>query len=547
MNDLRHYVRNMLMEDKRGRVKKMGFPSEFVNMLHDFHPPWTHKYADWMASQLLQDSSWKKVLAWHDQEPVPNKISLSGFNNTKLVPGRASLTKLDWLTAAWEENGYREKFETIFQWLDSKGGGPKISKMTLDQAYKKAWLHPALMQSEEEGELKLQLRGGWRWVDLQVSYCEAEAEAMGHCADDSSGNLWTLRDKKGYPKVTCTVNQGGVITQMKGRNNSVPKEEYHPQIVALLSFDEITGINTEEDYDFHWNDLSEENQEKVMEANPNFEVDSTEGSTVEILREGDVEAIRTAEIFDNSIDLHPSEAKFIVWASDLEVFFDKDSQGIVSHILNGHDFEDLEYYYELWGDDHYRKEREREISEPNKSAIMAYVQRQHAEWVQEWVEAEGEPPDFNDVYTYFVVEWPDEDTDLTEAVRDAWAETIQEHSTKAVRHALLNMLTQNQTSRVRDYYGRTTEQTSYAVIDSFEIESERRFKIGMSYDRIANYVEIHHPGTPMGASDIITMIGEAERDYGTGKSAQDLYDYGWKFDEDDFNTRLQSELARLMK
>lgn len=501
----------------------MGFPPEFADMLHKFYPPWTYRYADWVAKALLQSAAWTDaVKATKTKEPMPAR-------------GK-SISAGEWMAQAWEEDRQevRSKLAAIFQWMDSKQGGPKLSKMTLDQAYEKAWLLPELTKSEKEGEVIISFEDGWRWVNLEVDYCKPEAVAMGHCASDSSGELHSLRDPKGYPHVTCTVTDEGEIVQMKGRNNSVPTQKYHPYIVRLLSDEKITGIKTEKDEDFHLSDLTEEQKEKIKEDNPNFEF-SEQYSTVELLREGDEEKLRENDVFDEgSVDLGPNGAVFHLWPSEAaDIYRDDDdwnSQRIAGHLLNGDPWEDQDYLREQFQEwMRYDSDELKDITtEENDLLLMKYFMIVNPSWLDKYNEENEEENTWEEIELDTV--WDDliRDEKIIDAFEEAWVEMRQESTTKAaLRATLAAPIDQN-------------------IVDGFEITENHRIKMKMTYDRLADLVDMHHPGTPMGGSDVITMLREIEESLVKLDPESDFYGYE-EDDHEEFNSTLMFSLKRLIK
>jgi hypothetical protein len=570
---LREYIRAslpLLLEDKRGRITKMGFPREFADMLHEFHPPWSHKYSDWVAQEMLKTDRLSAALNAPSEPRKREEAHLAIIETEKYYTGyvrkgdnlhiwnngRKKIEPLnDWIKKIWNDK-FKPKFEIIFQWMDSKGGGPKLSKMTLDQAYEKAWLLPELMKSEEEGEIMLQLGGGYRWVNLKTSYCKAEATAMGHCANDDSGELWTLRDKKGYPHVTCTVSDEGVVVQMKGRNNSVPKAEYHPHIVALLSMEDIKGIKTEEDYDFHWNNLSENDQQKVMDANPDFETEASGSSTVDLLRDGDIARIEAAGIFSDDTILQGGSAIFTVFTSKIADLYSADddhgSWNAANNVLHGRPWEDSDWLRETW--DEQEKERiEDLLDDANQDIIFDLIRKENPNWAMEYFEDPESYPTPEDAWDDMDFETiVNEDSILAESgimdmLADAWVETKSEVLNKSAIEVFLSLPAANQTVRTHHQYRASSTTTRYALVDSITPAENNRVKMELSFDRLADYIDMHHPGTPMNGHDIINMIMEISSEMGMAlvKIDDNVREEIHGDNEEEFNASVHESLTQL--
>ena len=101
---------------------------------------------------------------------------------------------------------------------------------------------------------------------------------MGHCGNAgfrAGDNIYSLRDDKGVAHLTFIVNNG-VLGESKGFGNNKPTKSYHPMIVALLLgkdngrniVDYIAGGGYAPENNFHFEDLSKDEQKKVLKAKP---------------------------------------------------------------------------------------------------------------------------------------------------------------------------------------------------------------------------------------------------------------------------------------
>lgn len=176
-----------------------------------------------------------------------------------------------------------EKINYILDWLKSPIRTEKInlSELNLESAYKKSeeW-HNSLTATgkitDETGKVFIEFDDGYYWIDLQTTYSEDEAKAMGHCGKTNEGDtLFSLRDKNKSPHITVAYDtKNGVIYQMKGKNNRKPIDKYHPYIYRLL-VDPILkpkyfGYEWNKEEDFNLSDFDKETFNKVYKYNPNL-------------------------------------------------------------------------------------------------------------------------------------------------------------------------------------------------------------------------------------------------------------------------------------
>ena len=129
----------------------------------------------------------------------------------------------------------------------------------------------------------------WWWVDR--GYCSDEGRSGRHCGNvvgqhKKNQRLLSLR-KDGHVLLTFVLERNGALGEMKARGNQKPAEKYHPQIIRLLMWDRITGIEGmgyAPDANFSMFDLSEKNL-AYMDANkPKLIADQCRVAPIEILR-----------------------------------------------------------------------------------------------------------------------------------------------------------------------------------------------------------------------------------------------------------------------
>jgi hypothetical protein len=121
---------------------------------------------------------------------------------------------------------------------------------------------------------------GYYWVDLETKDCDEESKRMGHCGR-SAGNLYSLRltspientkFSKNKSLITASVNDNGVLLQMKGPHNKKPSEELHPYIVPFILSRVVwdMGSEYESSEDFQLTDLDDEKIKYVYEYKPDL-------------------------------------------------------------------------------------------------------------------------------------------------------------------------------------------------------------------------------------------------------------------------------------
>ena len=115
------------------------------------------------------------------------------------------------------------------------------------------------------------------WINLNTEYSADEANNMGHCGRDAGKILFSLRDGNNQSHITVSYSrkEEGVY-QIKGRNNSKPKEIYHPYIIALFLNEKypikfILSGSYKPENDFNMMDLTETERKDLLSAKPSLE------------------------------------------------------------------------------------------------------------------------------------------------------------------------------------------------------------------------------------------------------------------------------------
>jgi len=217
-------VLDILSEDSRGAIKNnLKLPPELAEKLHGIDP----KYAFSLARVFLLhletlDSGWRRehiprLLEWVDMWMDPHATGHHGEGAFSGWDGMGKIV-LDIIRA---NPHLAKKFKTMeFEEIKEV-----VTKKQLE------------LRAKEEGRRKkfMEMDGGMYWTNLGSTCNEFERIAMGHCAHDGRGDLFSLRDKKHMPHVTMTWDKkGNKIHQIKGKGNKIPIEKYHPYIIEFF-------------------------------------------------------------------------------------------------------------------------------------------------------------------------------------------------------------------------------------------------------------------------------------------------------------------------
>jgi len=204
------------------------------------------------------------------REDVIDELN-SGYT---LQSSRQTITSImDWIRVGLNGNvkpyqnlSYKELHEQSKKWHDEL----QVGDSTID--YKEE--HPVVVDFRNEKG------NGYYWVDLETKDCDEESKRMGHCGR-SAGNLYSLRftspiENTKFTKnrsfVTASVNDSGVLLQMKGPHNKKPSEELHPYIIPFILNDIVSefGSEYESSQDFSLTDLPEDKIKEIYDQKPNL-------------------------------------------------------------------------------------------------------------------------------------------------------------------------------------------------------------------------------------------------------------------------------------
>ncbi len=114
-------------------------------------------------------------------------------------------------------------------------------------------------------EIIIRFPDGFYWVRLGKRSCREEADAMGHCGTAQKGELYSLRDRNGYPYITAAIDVDKESSeQIYGRANTKPKEKYHKKILELLGELDIKKVSTK-DYNDESFDVEDDVSDELKE------------------------------------------------------------------------------------------------------------------------------------------------------------------------------------------------------------------------------------------------------------------------------------------
>lgn len=233
------------------------------------------QYSVWLANQL------KNILLNEADDEFKEKIK------KELKGEKTDIRMGDLVNRVIAIN--ESKINYILDWLKNPLRGDEhveLSNLDLESAFEKSeeWhnsLTPTGTIKDESGNIIIDFKDGFYWIDLETTSCEDEANAMGHCGMTNEGDtLLSLRDKNKQPHVTVSIGQypsgGGdeytVIYQMKGKQNKKPDSKYHPYIYRLLVDPKLNVLEFGEEYniseDFNLSDFDKETFMKVFEYKP---------------------------------------------------------------------------------------------------------------------------------------------------------------------------------------------------------------------------------------------------------------------------------------
>ena len=126
---------------------------------------------------------------------------------------------------AWMQ--FKIRFNDVFTFLNMHPDNIRIISDIENMADADSKAEEEIAEQESPDQILHTFADGSYWYDLETSNCDLEGERMGHCgAAQSGGTMYSLRKpegKRGKSKSFVTIEfDGDVVSQIKGRSNSVP-------------------------------------------------------------------------------------------------------------------------------------------------------------------------------------------------------------------------------------------------------------------------------------------------------------------------------------
>lgn len=415
----------LLTESKKDiLINKLGLTPETAQVFDDIG----NKLSIWLANKYIKylyDFAEKDMnIKTHKEKLDFALLNLNTYNRYQLNNVLSSI--MDYVT------------------IGLNGNKSSLDELNLIQIYDKSkeWyenlnLGDAKINYKEKNPIILDFRDengkGFYWVDLQTNTSPEECERMGHCGRTSYGNLYSLRSDKflhgGKFKInrshlTAAIGENnGMIYQLKGKNNSKPKKEYHKYILPLLDLQTgddyfIKGFGSEIDTskDFKLSDLPDTTIKKLYQKRP--ELFNTIGLQKKLMNLGLIDSILEDYILEIPYD------KLKNYIEDDTDTFERVYK--FSDILNGN-YDVIEPYnvepYDLIS----------KINSENISKIEAIL--------NDWISHEGNYDDYNLDLISKIEKYDNEEIIINDIVR-AYTETEIDEYFSDLYDSIINALDQ---------------------------------------------------------------------------------------------------------
>lgn len=252
-------------------IQKLGLSEKNAEFISNLCGP----LSVFMANKLIDEMPSQLLRAGHTETLVSKQEAVDYINQSSVLRlfGQKIVSIMDWIRVGLNGNAkpyvnltFDELFNESKKWHDEL----QVGDSTID--YKEE--HPVVVDFRNEKGY------GYYWVDLETKDCDEESKRMGHCGR-SAGNLYSLRltspiENTKFTKnrsfVTASVNDNGVLLQMKGPHNKKPSEELHPYIVPFILNDIVDEIGSEyqSSEDFNLADLPEEKIKEIHDQKPDL-------------------------------------------------------------------------------------------------------------------------------------------------------------------------------------------------------------------------------------------------------------------------------------
>ena len=248
-------------------VQKLGLNERNADFISKLCGPLSVFMANKLIDSVMMETDGSEKIS---REEIIDYVN----SNSTLQSKRFTITSImDWIRVGLNGNvkphqnlSYRKLYQQSKKWHDELEVG--------DSAIDYNEEHPIVVDFRNEKG------NGYYWVDLESKDCDEESKRMGHCGR-SAGNLYSLRftspientkftKNKSY--VTASVNDSGVLLQMKGPHNKKPSEELHSYIIPFILNDIVNEFGSEyqSSEDFSLTDLPEDKIREIYDQKPDL-------------------------------------------------------------------------------------------------------------------------------------------------------------------------------------------------------------------------------------------------------------------------------------
>ena len=281
MVSAREFISLVEKKDLRPALIKAGWHPELVEWAYSVSPKYTPFVLNLAflrelnkklkeGESTFEPNDHRLIEVVRESQEIILKLFQEQFK-PKLPKKPNNLTRLE----AWRLLG---QLQTIQDWAGNPEVNVRLQALEWDEALAQSrqW-HAEIAQratgssikTKEGQEVVILFNDRSYWLSLGTSYCRDEADAMGHCGQANVGELYSLRDVQGVPKVTADIDEDNKIAgQIFCKGNSKPPKKYHRKILELLGELEIESVQPERqgEESFSINDLSSEDKEWFEET-----------------------------------------------------------------------------------------------------------------------------------------------------------------------------------------------------------------------------------------------------------------------------------------